>query len=79
MAKLSNKQKLLDIIENIRVSLAQHNGDMQLVSYDQKKGIVTISLQGACAHCRLSDITVKFLVEHEIRTKLPSVKQIKVV
>lgn len=79
MAKLSNKQKLLDIIENIRVSLAQHNGDMQLVSYDQKKGIVTISLQGACAHCHLSDITVKFLVEHEIRTKLPSVKQIKVV
>jgi len=79
MAKLSNKQKLLDIIENIRVSLAQHNGDMQLVSYDQKKGMVTISLQGACAHCHLSDITVKFLVEHEIRTKLPSVKQIKVV
>lgn len=79
MAKLSNKQKLLDIIENIRVSLAQHNGDMQLVKYDEKKGIVTISLQGACAHCHLSDITVKFLVEHEIRTKLPSVKQIKVV
>lgn len=79
MAKLSNKQKLLDIIENIRLSLAQHNGDLQLVKYDQKQGIVTISLQGACAHCHLSDITVKFLVEHEIRSKLPSVKQIKVV
>ena len=79
MAKLSNKQKLLDIIENIRISLAQHNGDLQLVKYDQKQGVVTISLQGACAHCLLSDITVKFLVEHEIRSKLPSVKQIKVV
>ena len=79
MPKLNNKQKLLDIIENIKISLAQHNGGLQLVEYDQKKGIVTISLQGACAHCQLSDITVKFLVEHEIRTKLPSVKQIKVV
>ena len=79
MPKLSNKQKLLDIIENIRLSLAQHNGDLQLVKYDQKQGVVTITLQGACANCHLSDITVKFLVEHEIRSKLPSVKQIKVV
>jgi Fe-S cluster biogenesis protein NfuA len=79
MAKLNKKEKLLEIIENIRVSLAQHNGDLQLVEYNEKLGVVTISLQGACAHCNLSDITVKFLVEHEIRSKLPSIKQIKVV
>ncbi len=79
MAKLNKKEKLLEIIENIRVSLAQHNGDLQLVEYNEKLGIVTISLQGACAHCNLSDITVKFLVEHEIRSKLPSIKKIKVV
>jgi Fe-S cluster biogenesis protein NfuA len=79
MAKLNKKQKLLDIIENIRISLAQHNGDLQLVEYNEKLGIVTVSLLGACAHCNLSDITVKFLVEHEIRSKLPSIKKIKVV
>lgn len=79
MPRLNNKQKLLDIIDSIKLSLAQHNGSMDLVSYDQKKGIVTITLQGACAHCHLSDLTLKYLIEHEIRTKLPSVKEIKVV
>lgn len=79
MARLNNKQKLLNIIENIKLSLAQHNGDMNLVDYDQKKGVVTITLQGACAHCHLSDLTLKYLIESQIRTEIPSIKQVKVV
>lgn len=79
MPRLNNKQKLLDIIDNIKLSLAQHNGSMDLVSYDQKKGVVTITLQGACAHCQLSDLTLKYLIESQIRTQIPSIKEVRVV
>ncbi|RJP61755.1 MAG: NifU family protein, partial [Ignavibacteriales bacterium] len=46
-------------------------------SYDEKEGIVDISFQGACAHCPISDVTLKHLIEAEIRAEFPNIKEVR--
>lgn len=77
--KLSDEDKLNQILDRIRPALVRDNGNLELVSYDKKKGIVEIVLQGACAHCVLADVTLKHLVEAEIRGEMPEVKEVRAI
>lgn len=77
--KVSDEDKINKILDKIRPALVSHNGNLELVSYDRKNGIVEIVLQGACAHCPLADVTLKRLVEAEIRGAMPEVKEVRAV
>ena len=69
--------KLNKILDRIRPALERDGGNLQLVNYDAKKGIVEVSFQGACAHCSLADVTLKHLIEAEIRDQMPEVKEVR--
>ncbi len=71
--------KLEEILDNIRPALVRDGGDLKLVSYNKKQGLVTITLTGACAHCQAADITFKYLIEQEIKSQLPEVKEVRLV
>jgi len=71
--------KLNKILDKIRPALLRDNGNLELVSYNAKTGIVEIRLQGACAHCPLADVTLKHLIEAEIRNELPEVKEVRAI
>lgn len=71
--------ELKKVLDNIRPALVRDGGDLQLVSYDEVEGIVTLTLTGACAHCQLADVTFKYLIEQEIRNQLPTVKEVRLV
>jgi Fe-S cluster biogenesis protein NfuA len=51
---------------------------VELVSVDEKKGVVTVRLTGACGCCPHSTMTLKNVVERMIREELPEVKEIAV-
>lgn len=73
------KDKLDKILDQIRPALERDGGNLELVNYDEKKGIVEVHFQGACAHCPLADVTLKNLIEAEITSQMPEVKEVRAV
>ena len=75
----SNKMqpyKLEAIIrDEIRPLLQSHQGDIQLVSWEEN-GTVTVQLIGACATCPSSQQTLSSLVETKLKISCPQVKQV---
>lgn len=72
-----DKDQLNKILDKVRPALERDGGDLELIDY--KKGIVEIKLQGACAHCPLADVTLKHLIEQEIQSEMPEVKEVRAV
>ena len=68
--------KLKSILDQVRPALMRDGGNLELVKYDKKKGIVEIVLQGACAHCPFADITLKHMIEAEIKSQIPEIKEV---
>lgn len=71
--------KLEKVLASIRPALVRDGGDLKLVSYNKKQGIVNLSLTGACATCQSADITFKYLIEREIKNQLSWVKEVRLV
>ncbi|MGD1823280.1 MAG: NifU family protein [Pleomorphochaeta sp.] len=55
-------------IEDIRPSLQNDGGDIEFIKLDGK--VVFVSLQGACAGCPMSQMTLKGGVERYLRDKV---------
>jgi NifU-like protein len=67
--RLTTIQKIQQIQETIereiRPALQQDGGDIELIDVDGDR--VIVSLRGHCAGCRVSDITLKEMVEAKLR------------
>lgn len=72
-------KKLEEVLDKIRPALQRDGGDVQLIKYDKKKGIVELSLTGACSHCPMADFTLTNLIEQEIKAQIPEVKEVKAI
>jgi len=59
-------------LERIRTGLRVDGGDVQLV--DIEDGIVKVKLQGSCAGCPFSQMTLKNFIEKELMKSVPSIK-----
>jgi len=68
--------KIKSSIEKIRPSLQADGGDMQFVNFDEKTGVLKIELLGHCAHCPMSQITLKEGIEREIKKAVSQVKKV---
>jgi len=64
-------------LEEIRPSLQADGGDVEFVNFDEKSGILNVALVGMCAHCPMSQITLKQGIEAEIRRQVPEVKEVR--
>ncbi|HOX25674.1 MAG TPA: Fe-S cluster assembly protein NifU [Candidatus Krumholzibacteria bacterium] len=59
-------KRIQDVLENdVAVALRNDGGDIELVRYNDGK--VFVRLKGACAACRVADVTLKDYVEAELR------------
>jgi len=70
------KSRVKKILEKIRPALQADGGDVELIDVDEKTGIVKVKLQGACAHCPMSQITLKQGIEAEIKKAVKGVKEV---
>jgi Fe-S cluster biogenesis protein NfuA len=62
-------------LDRIRNALRVDGGDVQLV--DINDGIVKVKLQGSCAGCPFSQMTLKNFIEKELRKDVSGVKGVE--
>jgi len=70
------KEKVQEVIEEIRPSLQRDGGDIELVDVNEDDGVVKVRLTGACRGCPMSQMTLKMGVEHELKKKVPEVSKV---
>ncbi|MDD5528253.1 MAG: NifU family protein [Patescibacteria group bacterium] len=71
------EDKIKKSLDAIRPSLQADGGDIEFVSFDKETGAVKVSLTGHCAHCPMSQITLKEGVEAILKKEVPEVKTVK--
>jgi len=69
------KEQVQQVLEKIRPSLQADGGDVELV--DVADGIVKVRLQGACAGCPMSQMTLKNGIERILKQEIPEVKSVE--
>jgi Fe-S cluster biogenesis protein NfuA len=69
------KEKIQAVIDKIRPMLQADGGDVELV--DVVDGVVTVRLQGACAGCPMSQMTLKNGIERYLKKEIPEVKSVE--
>lgn len=70
------ESKIKKAIEKIRPSLQADGGDIKFIGWYPETGIVQVSLVGMCAHCLMSQMTLKQGIEAEIKKAVPEVKEV---
>jgi len=70
------KQKVEEVLNQIRPQLQADGGDIQLVEITEE-GVVRVELQGACGRCPHSKITLKQGVEAVLKRYIPEVKSVE--
>jgi len=71
------REKVEEILNQIRPSLQADGGDVELV--DVVDGVVKLRLKGSCAGCPMSQMTLAFGIERVLKEKLPEVKKVEAV
>ena len=69
------RDRILAALEEIRPFLVQDGGDISLESIN--KSTVNIKLHGACAGCKVNQMTLKLGVETTIKKYAPEIKEVK--
>jgi Fe-S cluster biogenesis protein NfuA len=70
------KEQVKATLEEIRPSLQADGGDVELVSVNDKDGVVQVKLTGACGHCPMSTMTLKMGIERILKEKVPQVTKV---
>ncbi len=71
------EEKVKEVLEKIRPSLQADGGDVELVDIDTENGIVRVRLQGACAGCPMSQMTLRNGIERILKQQIPEVKAVE--
>jgi Fe-S cluster biogenesis protein NfuA len=66
------KDEVEAALESIRTALRVEGGDVMLI--DIADGIVKVKLQGSCAGCPFSQMTLKNFIEKELKKSVSGVK-----
>ena len=69
------KEKIQKALDKIRPMLQADGGDVEFV--DVKDGVVKVRLQGACAGCPMSQMTLKNGIEKILKKEIPEVKSVE--
>jgi len=72
------KEKIQEALEKIRPFLQQDGGDVEFVDFTDD-GVVKVRLQGHCAGCPMSQMTVKNGIERLLKEEYPEVASVEAV
>jgi Fe-S cluster biogenesis protein NfuA len=73
------RQEIQIRLEEIGKTLRTHGGDVEFVNLDQAKGLVEVRMHGACVGCPLSEMTLKQVIESNLKDEFDWVKEVKAV
>jgi len=69
------QKRVEEVLNEIRPLLQRDGGDVELVSVEN--GLVKVRLQGACAGCPMSQMTLKNGIEKVLKEKIPEVTAVE--
>ena len=69
------KDKIQTVLNKIRPMLQADGGDVEFVGLEE--GVVKVRLQGACAGCPMSQMTLKNGIERLLKQEIPEVKSVE--
>ena len=72
------KERVKEVLKEIKPSLQADGGDVELVEVTEE-GIVKVELQGACAGCPMSQMTLKNGIERKLKEEIAEVKEVQAV
>lgn len=70
------QEKVQETLEKIRPQLQADGGDVELVGITEDS-VVQVRLQGACAGCPMSQMTLKNGIEKVLKREVPEVKSVE--
>mmetsp|Transcript_8161 Transcript_8161/g.24624 ORF Transcript_8161/g.24624 Transcript_8161/m.24624 type:complete len:243 (+) Transcript_8161:73-801(+) len=71
-------QMIKELLEmRIRPSVQEDGGDIVYRGFDDESGVVTLQMQGSCAGCPSSSVTLKAGIENMLRHYIPEVKEVR--
>lgn len=70
------EEKIQKALDKIRPSLQMDGGDVELVSWDEKKKEVKVHMLGRCVGCPMAQITLNEGIAKEIMKEVPEVKDV---
>ncbi len=73
------KAEVEKAIRELRPYLQSDGGDIDLVEVDEEKGVVKVSLRGACHGCPKAQTTLQLGVEQFLKKKIPEIKWVEAV
>lgn len=66
------KEKIEEALDKVRPSLQADGGDVEFIDVSDD-GVVKVKLQGACAGCPMSTMTLKMGIEKVLKQNVPEV------
>lgn len=76
MRKDNLEEAIKAVLAEAEPYVAGHGGHIDFVAWEPETGRVSVSLQGACEHCSLSTITLKFGLERALQQRIPEVREV---
>lgn len=68
------KKKIETLLAKVRPYIQMHGGDVQLRNFDT--GTVILHITGACADCKLADLTYNDMVAGLLKAEIPEIREI---
>ena len=69
------RERVEEALNEIRPYLQRDGGDVELV--DVKDGVVMVKLTGACRGCPMSQMTLTYGIERNLKEKIPEVVRVE--
>ncbi|MCJ7444553.1 MAG: NifU family protein [Methanotrichaceae archaeon] len=67
-----NRNDVEAALDDIRKALRVDGGDVQLVGIED--GLIKVKLEGSCAGCPFSQMTLKNFIEKELKKSVPDIE-----
>lgn len=71
------REKVEEVMNEIRPRLQADGGDIELVDVDEQTGVVQVKLVGACAGCPMAQMTLQMGVERLLKNRIPEVTKVE--
>ncbi|MBW1772529.1 MAG: NifU family protein [Deltaproteobacteria bacterium] len=71
------KERVEEALNKVRPSLQADGGDVELVEVNDADGVVKVRLQGSCAGCPMSQMTLKMGIEKILKQNVPEVSRVE--
>ena len=74
--ELTLEERVKEVLDRIRPYLQRDGGDLEFIELTQDN-IVRVKLQGACAGCPMSQVTLSRGVEAALKEEIPEVEAVE--